>query len=96
MDTSNLFYIHGFKDIPESLLVSEGVYFGGDFGMIKDILETTPEEVGINNYQVVCFIDVHINKTDYLVIIDSYFFRSSFQYILDHSKISSEINAFGH
>ncbi len=44
VDTSNLFYIHGFKNIPDSMLVSEGVYFGGDFEVIKDILKTTPDK----------------------------------------------------
>ena len=43
VDTSNLFFIHGFENIAESLCVAPGIYFGGDFEMIKDILNTTPE-----------------------------------------------------
>lgn len=44
VDTSNLFYIHRLPNIENSLEVNEGLYFGGDFETIKDILEANPKE----------------------------------------------------
>lgn len=43
VDTSNLFYIHRIEGIPDSLEASNGVYFGGEFETIKEILKATPE-----------------------------------------------------
>lgn len=44
VDTNNLFYIHRLEGIPNSMEASRGVYFGGDFETVKDILTATPEK----------------------------------------------------
>lgn len=43
VDTSNLFYIHRIEGVPGSMEASRGVYFGGDFDTVKEILITSPE-----------------------------------------------------
>ena len=45
LDTSNLFYIHSLGDeIPNSLPAANGMYIGGDFDGVKDLLTRHPEK----------------------------------------------------
>lgn len=45
VDTSNLFYIHSLgKEIPNSIPAANGMYIGGDFESVKQLLTISPEK----------------------------------------------------
>lgn len=46
VDTSNLFFIHGLGDeIPDSLPIIEGLYIGGKFEHVQEVIEKDPAKI---------------------------------------------------
>lgn len=46
VDTSNLFFVHSLgSQLPESIEICNGVFIGGDFDVLKEILRHEPEKI---------------------------------------------------
>ncbi len=46
VDTSNLFFIHGLGDeVPDSLMITEGLYIGGNFESVKKVIAEDPTKL---------------------------------------------------
>lgn len=77
VDTSNLFFIHRLGDsIPNSAKVSDGIYFGGDFQLLKEILEADPTKIDSVRFFIGYSgwskgqLDDEINEKSWLVVND--------------------------